>query len=106
MLWLWCRPAAAVPIQLLAQELPYVAGVAVKRKEKKNFLELSFTTKAVNQSNRAFQGNCKDSWGLEPYSRTGHTTEEDSERVLFLSDERKLPWALKFHFILLSCLLK
>ena len=32
LLWLWCRPAAAVPIQPLAQELSYAAGAAVKRK--------------------------------------------------------------------------
>ena len=35
LLWLWCRPAAAAPIQPLAWELPYAAGVALKRKEKK-----------------------------------------------------------------------
>ena len=33
LLWLWCRPAAAVPIQPLAWELPYAAGVALKRKK-------------------------------------------------------------------------
>ena len=31
--WLWCRPAA--PIQPLAQELPYAAGVALKIKRNK-----------------------------------------------------------------------
>ena len=31
--WLWCRPAAAAPIRLLAWELPHAAGVALKRKE-------------------------------------------------------------------------
>ena len=35
LLWLWGRPAAAVLIQHLAQEFPYVAGVAQKRKKKK-----------------------------------------------------------------------
>ena len=30
-LWLWCRPAAAAPIQPLAWELPYVMGTALKR---------------------------------------------------------------------------
>ena len=29
---LWCRPAAAIVIQSLAWELPYIAGVVVKRK--------------------------------------------------------------------------
>jgi len=31
LLWLWRRPAAAAPIRPLAQELPYAAGVALKR---------------------------------------------------------------------------
>ena len=40
LLWLWCRPAAATPIQPLAWELPYATGVALKskRKEKKGSL--------------------------------------------------------------------
>ena len=33
LLWLWCRPAAAAPIQPLAWEPPYAAGVALKRKQ-------------------------------------------------------------------------
>ena len=35
MLWLWCRPAAAAPIQFLAWELPYATVMAVKKKKKK-----------------------------------------------------------------------
>ena len=31
LLWPWRRPAATAPIQLLAWELPYVAGMALKR---------------------------------------------------------------------------
>ena len=34
MLWLWRRRAAEAPIQPLAWELPYAAGVALKRKKK------------------------------------------------------------------------
>ena len=34
LLWLWCRPAAAAPVQPLAWELPYAAGTALKKKEK------------------------------------------------------------------------
>ena len=33
--WLWCRPAATVPIRPLAWEPPYAAGAAVKRQKKK-----------------------------------------------------------------------
>ena len=32
LLWLWCRPAAAALIPPLAQELPYAAGVTLKKK--------------------------------------------------------------------------
>ena len=32
LLWLWCRPEAVAPNQPLAWELPYAAGVALKRK--------------------------------------------------------------------------
>ena len=34
-LWLWCRPAAAAQIRPLAWELPYAAGVALKKQERK-----------------------------------------------------------------------
>ena len=33
--WLWCRLAAAAPIQPLALELPYVTGVTGRKKKKK-----------------------------------------------------------------------
>ena len=33
-LWLWCRPAAAVPIRPLAWELSYAAGAVLKNKQK------------------------------------------------------------------------
>ena len=35
LLWLWCRPAAVAPVPLLAQELQYATGAALKRKKKK-----------------------------------------------------------------------
>ena len=38
LLWLWCRPAAAVPIQRLAWELPFAAAVALKKKKKKTYV--------------------------------------------------------------------
>ena len=34
LLWLWYRPAATAPIQLLAEELPYAAGAVLKKKKK------------------------------------------------------------------------
>ena len=35
LLWLWCRPAAAAPIQPLAWELLCAIGAALKKKKKK-----------------------------------------------------------------------
>ena len=35
LLWLWHRPAAAVPVQALAWELPHAPGTTLKRKKKK-----------------------------------------------------------------------
>ena len=36
LLWLWCRPAATVPIRPLAWEPPYAMDVALKRRKKKS----------------------------------------------------------------------
>ena len=33
LLWLWCRLAATAPIPLLAWELPFATGAALKRKK-------------------------------------------------------------------------
>ena len=35
LLWLWCRPTAAAPIQPLAWEFPYVTGTTLRRQKKK-----------------------------------------------------------------------
>ena len=39
LLWLRLRPAAAPPVQPLAQELPDTTGVALKRKKKTQKME-------------------------------------------------------------------
>ena len=44
---LWWRPAVAALIQLLAVELPYATGAAVKRKRKKKKIPL----KTVSEQN-------------------------------------------------------
>ena len=36
LLWLWQRRVAVAPIQPLAWELPYDAGVAIKEKEQRD----------------------------------------------------------------------
>ena len=33
LLWLWCRPEVATPIQPLAWELPYATGAALKQQQ-------------------------------------------------------------------------
>ena len=35
LLWPWCRLAAAALIRLLARELPYAVGAALKKKKEK-----------------------------------------------------------------------
>ena len=53
LLWLWHRPAvAAAPVGPLAWELPYAAGVALKRKKKKS----------RGRSSRANAANCGCLW--------------------------------------------
>ena len=45
LLWLWCGPVAAAPIQLLAWELPYAKGEVLKskkKKKKKNYFRTKF----------------------------------------------------------------
>ena len=41
LLWLWCRLAAAAPIQSLAWKPPYTTGVALKRQKTKKKKEFS-----------------------------------------------------------------
>ena len=36
--WLWRRPAAAALIRLLAWELPYAMGAALRKQTNKNFV--------------------------------------------------------------------
>ena len=51
LLWLWCRPEAVPPIQPLARELPYAAGVALKRLKK---------LRKKKRQRKCFQSMC---WG-------------------------------------------
>ena len=48
LLWLQCRLAAAAPIQLLAWELSYAAGAALKRKIKKTARSVFFNLGAID----------------------------------------------------------
>ena len=42
LLWLWCRPPSAAPIQPLAWKFPYAEGEALKRPKKKKEREHNF----------------------------------------------------------------
>ena len=53
LLWLWCRPAATTPIGPLARELPYAAGVALRRK--KNYHNLPNNSSVIEQLGSFFQ---------------------------------------------------
>ena len=44
LLWLWCRPAAVVQIQLLAWELPYAMCAALKKQKFSNVADLISST--------------------------------------------------------------
>ena len=35
LVWLWCRLATAAPIPLVAWELPYATGAAIKKKKER-----------------------------------------------------------------------
>ena len=41
LLSLWCRPAAVAPVELLAWDPPYAAGVALKSKKKEKKILLN-----------------------------------------------------------------
>ena len=49
LLWLWCRPAAIVPVQPLAWELPHAVGAALKSKKKKKKQQKTKKKKTQNQ---------------------------------------------------------
>ena len=55
LLWLWCRLAATAPIRMLAWELPYATGSALKgKKKKKKNWDLKFTPKFATQASSPF----------------------------------------------------
>ena len=43
LLSLWCRPAAVAPVELLAWDPPYAAGVALKSKKKRKKNPIKYT---------------------------------------------------------------
>ena len=53
MQWLWHGPAAAAPIGHLAWELPYAAGMAIKKKKKKKKKELVSADAESTEGNKS-----------------------------------------------------
>ena len=48
LLWLWCRPAAAAPVQPLAWEPPCATGVALKKKSAKKKKKIENETETMS----------------------------------------------------------
>ena len=53
LLWLWYRPAAAAPIQPLAQELRYAVSAALKKEK-----ERKITVNLKNETSRSYYSMC------------------------------------------------
>ena len=72
LLWLWCRPAATALIRLLAWELPYAMGVALKRPKQKVCVEIT------NNCDRSVVGETQESstvsWEAEMTTEKAHET--------------------------------
>ena len=59
LLWLWCRPAAAVQIQFLAWELPFAIGAALKRQKEKERERERKRKKGRKEGKKGIQGGQK-----------------------------------------------
>ena len=59
LLWLWCRPVATAPIQLLAWELPYAAGASLeKAKRQKIYIYMMVGIKVLGPNLGKKWGRC------------------------------------------------
>ena len=72
LLSLWYRTAAAAPIQALARELLYAAGLALKRQKKK---------KLQSQDSKQSLFNSKLNSLEKPYSRMAHDSCRNINRI-------------------------
>ena len=48
LLWLWCRLAAAAPVQSIAQKLSYAVGAALKRKKERSSKDVIYSMVTVS----------------------------------------------------------
>ena len=64
LLWLWCRPAAAAQILPPAWELPYAAGVALRRRGKKLTITTDIITEIFLMGIKCFLKVKKDDKGI------------------------------------------
>ena len=74
LLWLWCRLAAAAPIQPLAWEPPYAVGVAIKSKKKKKKKHKKQTRKTTTKKTHCQTWSyCQSScFYFAKYIKVGH----------------------------------
>ena len=54
LLWLWCRPVAIAPIQLLAWEPPYTASAALKKKKYSEISAITIVLLSIIKRNKWF----------------------------------------------------
>ena len=66
LLWLWRRPVATAPIQLLAWETPYAAGAAQEIEKKKKKKEIGCPINAVRALLSGIVTTC--SWSIKQQS--------------------------------------
>ena len=74
LLWLWCRPGAAAPIQPLAWEPPYALDAAVKR-QKQNKTNVSHSR--LTKMDRRYSDNER----AATFLMFGHYKKQENERM-------------------------
>ena len=86
LLWLWCRLAAVVPIQLLAWELTYAVGVALKNKQKQK--ERKKKKKKGREKQKSY-GPGEDKRGVEKWFRERQKARMKEENQTNWNDRKR-----------------
>ena len=91
LLWLWCRLAAAAVIPLLAWEIPYAAGVALKRK-----IEKERKKRELDMDDCPKEGlfGCGRLFDLESQGVSGRAIDRNDRSELWLGEDKSQAWVL------------